>query len=658
MNEIDTISYSGGRLAIGRSNINDIVLDDVNVSRFHAEIVQTGDLVELRDLESRCGTRLNGRPAKRAVVRDGDVLGIGPFRIPFDGSGFHPTNQRGALRLEAREVTVFADGRPILDQVSLTADPGELVGIIGESGSGKSTLLRALAGVSRPSSGSVTLSGEPVTARLTDVGYVPQDEIVHPGLTVREALTYAARLRLPRDVERPELEATIERVLVELSLDEHASKRIGLLSGGQRKRAGVASELLNRPSLLCLDEPTTGLDPGLEAQMMRLFRELAYPGERAVVVVTHATRSLDLCDKLAVFGRGGALAFYGSPGEARDFFGAGTYDEIYDRLLVGGADHWRTKFDATRLAGPERQSTDGRPDASPEPGPAGSPRAKQRFGRQTAVLAGRYLRVFARDRRNLVILFGQVPLIALAIAFLFEPGLFERFTGPASRGDPRYGIQLLFVLATTAIWFGAITAAREIVKERAVIMREAAVGVRWGAYLMSKGIVLGGVVALQTIFLTYCVLAIRPLDEQGSTYLVVAALLVLTSFVAIALGLLVSATVSSQEQATSFIPLTLIPQLLFAGALVPIEKMAEPIASLSNLVTTRWSLAGIGNSVEMNERIADNPALSRANDYGSDFFSIQPTKAAAILLIFLAVFSIATLLMLVRTGPKGVRIAG
>ncbi len=655
MNEIQTIAYTGGRLALGRSNINDIVLEDVNVSRFHAEIVQTGDIVEIRDLDSRCGTRLDGRPVKRGVVRHGDVLGIGPFKITFDGSGFHPTNQRGSLQLEAREITVLADARPILDRASLTAAPGELVAIIGESGSGKSTLLRSLAGVSRPSSGSVTLNGEPVTARLTDVGYVPQDEIVHPGLTVREALTYAARLRLPADIERRELEATIERVLVELSLDEHASKRIGRLSGGQRKRAGVASELLNRPSLLCLDEPTTGLDPGLEAQMMRLFRELAHPGERAVVVVTHATRSLDLCDKLAVFGRGGVLTFYGSPREALDFFGVESYDEIYDRLLARGSEQWRSDFEAGQSRLPAANTEEA---AAPEPGPAGSLRAKQRFGRQAAVLSARYLRVFSRDRRNLAILFGQVPLIALATAFLFEPGLFERAVGPDAAGDPRYAIQLLFVLATTAIWFGAITAAREIVKERPVIMREAAVGVRWGAYLLSKGLVLGAVVALQTILLTYCVLAIRPLDEPASAYLIVTGLLVLTSFVAVALGLLVSAIVSSQEQATSFIPLTLIPQLLFAGALVPIDRMSEPISSLSNLVIARWSLAGLGNAVEMNERIAADPALARADDYGSDFFALEPGRAAAILLIFLAAFTIATLIALVRRGPTGARIGG
>lgn len=647
------ITFAGGRLAIGRSNINDIVLDDVNVSRFHAEIVQVGDLVELRDLQSKCGTRLGGRPVKRAAIRHGDELGIGPFRISFDGSAFRQVNERGALKLRASEVTVLAGARPILDRASLTALPGELVCVIGESGAGKSTLLRTLAGVSRPSSGSVTLNGEPVTARLTDIGYVPQDEIVHRGLTIREALGYAARLRLPDDVDRSELKATIERVLAELSLDEHAAKRIGQLSGGQRKRAGVASELLSRPSLLCLDEPTTGLDPGLEAQMMRLFRELAHPGERAVVVVTHATASLDLCDKLAVFGRGGVLAFYGSPDQARDFFGVDSYDQIYDRLAKREPSEWRAEFESART--PESGGAEA--EEPPEPGPAGSPRSKHRVGRQAAVLTSRYMRLFIRDRRNLTILFGQVPIIALAIAFLFEPDVFNRTNGSGVAGDPRYAIQLLFVLATTAIWFGAITAAREIVKERAVIEREAAAGVRWGAYLASKAIVLGTVVAVQVLFLTYFVLAIRPLDEPAGVYLTVSGLLVLASFVAIAIGLFVSASVNTQEQATSFIPLTLIPQLLFAGALVPLDRMAEPIASLSNLVVARWALSGLGNSVGMNERIAADPPLAKANDYGTSFFDFRAGQATAVMLIFLFVFVVGTLVLLMRRGPRGARIA-
>ena len=638
------VKLEGERLTIGTSNSNDVVLEDVNVSRFHAEVVATGNLLELRDLDSRCGTRLNGRPVKRAVIQTGGEIGIGPYRLRFDGSSFIGRNQRGSLRLSARDVGVRVDGTQILDDASLEVEPGQLVAIIGESGSGKTTLIKALAGVAAPTTGTVTLNGEPVTARLTDVGYVPQEEIVHRLLTVNEALRYAARLRLPHDTQRAHVQATIVRVLAEVSLEEQADIRIGSLSGGQRKRAGVATELLGRPSMLFLDEPTTGLDPALESQMMQLFRDLAQQGSRAVIVVTHATKNLALCDRLAVMGRGGDLAFFGSPAEAVEFFGVESYDEIYTALAGRPPGEWRREFERRR---PPLPRVD--PEVEmPEPGPAGSPRAKHRAGPLTGVLVARYLRLLARDHRNLLILFGQVPVIALGIAFLFQSGVFRRAgVGlPAAPGSPRDAIQLLFMLATTAIWLGAISAAREIIKERSVAAREHAVGVRWSAYLTSKLVVLFGLTALQTTMLTYTVVAIRPLDEPVSTYLEVTGLLLMTSFGAVGMGLLISAAVSSQDQATSFIPLALIPQLLFAGAVVPVARMAEPIGSLSNAVFERWTLAGLGNAIDVNARIAAVPRFREANDYGTSFFETTPPQAAFILLGFIAAFVLATYLLL------------
>jgi len=643
------VTLEGERLTIGSSNANDVVLDDINVSRFHAEVVATGGELQLRDLDSRCGTRLNGRPVKRAVIQTGGQIGIGPYRLRFDGSSFVGSNQRGSLRLSARDVAFSVDGKRILHSAALDVEPGELVAIIGESGSGKTTLIKSLAGVTRPTSGVVTLNGEPVTARLTDVGYVPQEEIVHRLLTVSEALRYAARLRLPHDTDSSHLEATIARVLAELSLEEHAGTRIGSLSGGERKRAGVGTELLSRPSMLFLDEPTTGLDPGLESQMMELFRDLAQQGSRAVIVVTHATKNLELCDRLAVMARGGELTFYGEPGKALEFFGVDSYDEIYTALLDRPPGEWRREFERAR---PSLPAAVPEGEEMPEPGPAGSPAAKQRSGFQAGVLIARYLRLLVRDHRNLLILFGQVPLIALGIAYLFRSGLFRRAGEgvPALPGSPRDGVILLFMLATTAIWLGAISASREVIKERSVSAREHAVGVRWGSYLGSKLVVLFCVSALQTVMLTYIVLAIRPLDEPVSTYLEVTALLVLTSWVAVGMGLLISAAVSSQDQATSFIPLALIPQLLFAGAVVPVERMAEPIASISGAVFERWSLAGLGNAIAVNERIAAVPQFERANDYGTSFFETTVPQAAYILGGFLVLFVLATfaLLMLGR----------
>ena len=643
----ETVHFEGERLTLGRSNSNDVVLDDVNVSRFHAEILPVGGELELRDLDSRCGTRLDGRPVKRAVLRSGARIGIGAFELVFDGSSFERRDQHGALRLEARGVTVRVDGRELVRGASLGVAPGELVAIIGESGSGKTTLMKALAGVIVPSAGGVELNGEPVTARQTDVGYVPQQEIVHGVLTVKEALGYAARLRLAPDVSRGDREATVSRVLAELSLEAQAETRIASLSGGERKRAGVATELLGRPSLLCLDEPTTGLDPALESQLMGLFRALAEPGARAVVLVTHATKNLALCDKLAVLGSDGELAFFGRPSDALRTFGVDAYDDIYTALDPRPAPERRPATPEPR-GGQDAERGDGARAARPvvEPGPAGSPRAKQRFGPQLATLVSRYTRLFFRDPRNLLILLGQVPVIAVAIAFLFQSGVFEQ-VGPGGAGDPHDQVQLLFLLVTTAIWFGSIDGSREIVKERSVSTREAAVGVGWSAYLTSKVIVLFVVAALQTLTLTYFVLAIRPLDEPVSVYLALSGLLVLTSLAGLGVGLLVSAAVKTEDQATSFIPLTLIPQLLFAGAIVPVEEMGEPIATASAAAFARWALAGAGGIVDMEARIDAIPRVAEVLDYG-DFFSLAGGQAAAILLAFTAGFLAVAAVLLRR----------
>ena len=219
------VRFDGQRLTIGRDAGNDMPLDDPNVSRFHAEVVTTGDGLEVRDLGSRNGTRVNGSPVTRAQLETGSEVGIGPFRLVFDGSDFLARDDRGALRLGAREITVAVQGKVILNRASIDIEPGEFVVIIGESGSGKSTLVKALAGVSEPTKGVVTVNGEAVASRLTDIGYVPQDEIVHGDLTVLEALRYSAKLRLPKDSTRDDIAAAVARVLEELSLDrarEHA----------------------------------------------------------------------------------------------------------------------------------------------------------------------------------------------------------------------------------------------------------------------------------------------------------------------------------------------------------------------------------------------------------------------------------------------------
>lgn len=631
---VQSVSFEGPLLTIGRDPANDVVLADPNVSRFHAEVeALDGARVELRDLGSRNGTRLDGELVTCAPIGAGADIGVGPFRLVFDGSSFLARDDRRALRLDAQEISVSVHDKQILEPTTLSLRPGELVAIIGESGAGKSTLLKALAGVMTPTSGHITINGDPLANRLTDIGYVPQDEIVHGALTVREALTYAARLRLPADCTEPETRETVARVLDELALGEHADTRIASLSGGQRKRASVAVELLGNPSLLLLDEPTSGMDPGLESKMMRLFRELA-DGSRGVALVTHATRGLAACDRVVTMGRGGVLTFWGPPSRTCEFFGVENFDGIYSALDETPAREWRRRFAGSADA----QRVEGEP-------PAKTPVRRRGAGRlqQAQVLTERYLKLMRRDWRNLLLLLGQAPLLGLAGVGLFKTGIFNR-----PGGSPGDAIQLIFLASLTIIWFGAIGGAREIVKERAVFAREAATGTRIGAYLCSKLVVLFGLVALQTLLYGGLLFAARPLHASPGTYVEVFALLTVTGFAAVGMGLLISAAVSSEDQAMSLLPLAVIPQLLFAGTIVPIARMAEPAHSLASIIFARWSLASIGTALDVNTRLAQDAGFAHIDRFGTHFFNVAFASGLLIQAGFLAAFLAATLLLLRR----------
>ncbi|MDQ3823561.1 MAG: ATP-binding cassette domain-containing protein, partial [Actinomycetota bacterium] len=315
-------------LTIGRSAECDLVLDHPTVSRVHALVRMTRGRAFLEDHDSATGVRVNGLQIRRRPLDPGDQIAIGPFRVVFDGDELIERAAPRGLPVSALDVAVAVDGTTILQPTSLHLRPGELVAIIGESGAGKTTLLKTLAGVTAPTHGRVVVGGENVAARLTEIGYVPQFDVVHGALTVREALEYAARIRLPPDTRRDERAALVEDVLARLGLTDRADVRIDRLSGGQRKRASVGTELLHNPGALFLDEPTTGLDPALERRLMDVFKGLAATGQ-TVALVTHATGSIGACDRVVVMARGGVLCFDGTPASLLTTFGVETFDEVY-----------------------------------------------------------------------------------------------------------------------------------------------------------------------------------------------------------------------------------------------------------------------------------------------------------------------------------------
>ena len=217
------------------------------------------------------------------------------------------TNEPTGTRVDVIKVDHRAGGRRVLHEVSLSIAPGELVALAGGSGAGKTTLLEIMAGLRRPADGTVLHDGVPTGAseHAPAVGYVPQDDIIHRELPLGRTLRFAAALRLPAGSSRDEIEQAVEATLRDLDLTDRADVAVGALSGGQRKRASTAVELLARPRLLLLDEPTSGLDPATAAEVMAVLRRLAGRGV-TVVLTTHATADIETCDRVAVPGPRGS----------------------------------------------------------------------------------------------------------------------------------------------------------------------------------------------------------------------------------------------------------------------------------------------------------------------------------------------------------------
>jgi ABC-type multidrug transport system ATPase subunit/ABC-type multidrug transport system permease subunit len=532
--------------------------------------------------------------------------------------------------LVARELEVRVPSGPrILGPLSLEVAPGSLVALMGPSGSGKSTLLRVLAGIARPTAGSATWGQQPTAAAVQALGYVPQRESVHDRLTTREALGYAAALRLEGSAD---IHARVHTVLDELGLAAQADTLIRSLSGGERRRAACGLELVGDPPVLLLDEPTSGLDEVLERRLMQLFRRLA-GHDRAVLVATHATTSLDLCDEVIVL-QEGRTAYRGGAAGARAHVSAVADDQPAPPARASAA------ADAQPAAPVPRPQPAGPATTSPT-----APVALSRpFRLELRVLAGRYLRTLVRDRRTLAVLVGQAPVIGLLVAIVFHSGAL------AAGASPIGAVELVFLVMTGAIWLGLASAVREVVKERGLVEREFDVGIRLDAYVLAKALVLFALNLVQVLLLVLVVEALRPLGIGGSGVLELLVIAVLTAWVSSALGLAVSCAARSVDQAAGAVPLLLMPQLLLAGGLIPLAQMPRVMSAIANVIYARWSYAGLGSAARIGARLAGSDSSSILG-FDTRFFALTPATAMGILTAFAVVELLLAVLLLMRRPP-------
>lgn len=499
------------------------------------------------------------------------------------------------------------------------------------------------------------------------MGYVPQDDIIHRELTVERSLYYAARLRLPPDFTETQIAQRIDSVLADVEMQHRRKLLVSQLSGGQRKRVSIALELLSMPSLFFLDEPTSGLDPGLDRKMMILLRKLADKGH-TILLVTHATNNINVCDYVCFMAPGGNLAYFGPPEEAKAYFRQPDFAEIYSALDAGDQHSSKTltareKFLQSRtyqkyIGDRLQQGTRTKTSLLREQLQLKRSIPRRRSLRQFSLLTRRYVELLRNDVGNLAILLLQAPLIGLLL-LLFIKGIgVDSFAAsnvvqcpgtaiivnakgfpdvptpinpvvsksclrvqdflqsdPAGRvyaaahggainalqdfiiPGPGYAPTVLFLMAFSAIMFGCINAIRELVKEAPIYQRERAVNLGIRPYLFSKIVVLGSLCLLQSLILEVFIVVVDPFSHSIflPAFLEIYITIALTSLVGLMMGLAISALVPNNDRATSFIPLLLLPQVIFSGTLFPLNNWF--LQYLGMLFPIRWAMAALGSTV-------------------------------------------------------------
>lgn len=639
-------------LSVGRGVENDVVVRDVLASRNHATLHWSAGRLSIEDRGSLNGTFANGvRLQGRVPVSIGDRITVGnsDFEISLAGGliDLRQVKDEEGLRLESVGFTV-RDGRrpkPLLRDIEFEAGHGQLLAVIGPSGAGKSTLMGVLTGAKRPSSGSVRFDHQDIVenyaALRTRIGFVPQDDILHKSLSIRAALEYAARLRLPADTSSAERREQVNRVLGQLDLLEQAGTKVSRLSGGQRKRASVAMELLTEPALLILDEPTSGLDPAMDKQVMDTLRLLANAG-RVVVVVTHNVANLDVCDRVVLLAKGGLPAYLGAPDAILGYFQAPNWAGVFKQASEF-PEQLYAKFREnvprlSRRTGPApRAGTAGGQDvaAAPAVEPARGPSVgASSSGRQFRAIMARQLRLLWADKGYFAFL-SLLPLV-LGVLALVVPG--TRGFGVPDQTDLGEPSQLLVVLVFGAAFMGMALSAKDLVTEREIFRREKAVGLRPAPYLFAKALVFTGICLAQSLVMTVIVLWGKPAPENqllaGLPGTEVFIAIALTACVCAFLGLAMSAWVRSADQVMPLLVVTAMAQLVLSGGLIPVTGRLG-LEQISWLSPTRWGFALGAQSIDLKALVPSSE---------DDWFwthSFQQAGIAAGVLVLLGVIYLA-----------------
>ena len=558
------------------------------------------------------------------VLRDqwGNELHFAQVSAQFSAafSGGQETAPRVVLSGEHLEFR-FSGSESGVHDLSFRERDGRLVAIMGGSGSGKSTLLGLLNGTLRPTAGTLFLNGHDIHAEPMVAcgvfGFIPQDDLLFEDLTVFDNLYYAARLCLAH-LSEAAVARRVRDLLAELGQAGTADLKVGsplqkTISGGQRKRLNIALELIREPTVLFVDEPTSGLSSADSELVMSLLKQQA-AGGRLVFVVIHqpSSKILRMCDTLWVIDQGGWPIFRGSPVAAVAYFrsrgglpdaeaaicpGCGSlnpeqlFDIIEERLRDPAGSpseerkvapptwfRWYQEYEAARPA-PKLPPTE---PALPE----SALHTPNHWG-QLRIFFSRDLRVRLANRAYLAIGLLEPPLLGLVLGLVARGAVGSQYSFHDNHNIPVF----LFMSVVVALFLGLSISAEEICRDAKLQQRERFLHLSWWSYINSKVLYLALVSALQ--MLLYLGVAL-PIVEVPALFLKSWLLLFAGAFASSVLGLNISAALRSAVTIYILIPLLLVPQMLLSGVIIPYDDLIPPHSSrrevpwYANLLPSRW----------------------------------------------------------------------
>jgi ABC-type multidrug transport system ATPase subunit len=521
----------------------------------------------------------------------------------------------------------FKSGDIGIRNISFAVNHGKLVGIMGASGSGKTTLVNALAGISKPTEGSVTINGYDLHDKQNSdilegvIGYIPQDDLLIEELTVFQNLYYNTKLCF-KDKDDEEIIKLVHKTLKDLGLFDKKDLKVGnpmnkTISGGQRKRLNIALELIREPSVLFVDEPTSGLSSRDSENVMELLSELTQKGKLIFVVIHQPSSDIyKMFDRMLILDQGGYMIYYGNPVEAVVYFktidnqinsGVGECpvcgdvkpELIFDIIEAEVVDEFGQYTEKRKISpkGWEKHFRDRRDmeDVDTVDDDPPSTLNIPNWIKQLRLFTTRDVLSKVSNLQYVILNLLEAPLLAFILSFLIryiaDPNSTE-YIFYDNENIPPY----IFMSVVVALFLGLTVSAEEIFRDRKILVREKFLNLSRSAYLVSKISILTVISAIQAI--TYVLIGNSILGIQGMYFeywLILFAVFVFANMV----GLNISQSFNSAVTIYILIPLIMIPLMALGGAMFSFDKLNRKIGSvdkvplIAEFMVSRWAYEGL-----------------------------------------------------------------